>query len=103
MLLKLFQRESGCVFTFDFREVYWNTRLGAEHDRLIRQFKPEDGIVADVMAGVGPFTVPAAKKGCVVFGNDLNPACSKWHTKNVEMNNVCSRQIVSGLTLLTWA
>ena len=29
-------KESGCVFRFDFSKVYWNPRLGTEHDRLIR-------------------------------------------------------------------
>jgi tRNA (guanine37-N1)-methyltransferase len=29
-------RESGCTFKFDFREVYWNSRLQAEHARLIK-------------------------------------------------------------------
>lgn len=82
------KRESDCSFTFDFREVYWNSRLGAEHDRLIQIFKPEDGVVSDVMAGVGPFAVPAAKRGCAVLANDLNPACAKWHRRNVEDNNV---------------
>ena len=85
------QRESDCQFTFDFREVYWNSRLGAEHERLIQLFKPEEGVVADVMAGVGPFAVPAAKRGCAVLANDLNPACARWHRKNVEDNNVSRR------------
>ena len=29
-------KESGCRFRFDFSKVYWNPRLGTEHDRLIR-------------------------------------------------------------------
>jgi len=63
--------ESDCRFTFDFREVYWNSRLHTEHERLVTIFKPEDGIIADVFAGVGPFAVPAAKKGCAVLANDF--------------------------------
>ncbi|KLO20057.1 hypothetical protein SCHPADRAFT_817086 [Schizopora paradoxa] len=80
--------ESDCKFTFDFREVYWNSRLHTEHERLVSIFKPEDGIIADVFAGVGPFAVPAAKKGCAVLANDLNPNSVKWLNKNSEDNKV---------------
>ena len=51
------------------------------------QFKPED-VVADVFAGVGPFAVPAAKKGCAVFANDLNPNSAKYLAQNVQDNKV---------------
>lgn len=50
-------------------------------------FKPEE-LVADVFAGVGPFAVPAAKKGCGVVGNDLNPNSVKYFSKNVNDNKV---------------
>ncbi|EIN13881.1 guanine-N(1)--methyltransferase [Punctularia strigosozonata HHB-11173 SS5] len=79
--------ESGCRFTFDFTQVYWNSRLHTEHDRLVQSFKSDD-IVADVFAGVGPFAVPAAKKGCAVLANDLNPNSAKYLQKNVDDNKV---------------
>ena len=34
------------------------------------------------MAGVGPFVIPAAKKGCFALGNDLNPEGVKWMKEN---------------------
>ncbi|KJA28410.1 hypothetical protein HYPSUDRAFT_62040 [Hypholoma sublateritium FD-334 SS-4] len=80
-------READCTFTFDFTEVYWNSRLHTEHERLVELFKPED-VIADVFAGVGPFAVPAAKKGCAVLGNDLNPNSAKYLAQNVEDNRV---------------
>lgn len=40
------------------------------------------------MAGVGPFAVPAAKKGCRVLGNDLNPEGVKWMAVNRVNNKV---------------
>ena len=40
------------------------------------------------MAGVGPFAVPAAKKGCFVLGNDLNPESVKWMRENRIKNKV---------------
>lgn len=75
---------------FDFSKVYWNSRLHTEHDRLVQMFKPED-VVADVFAGVGPFALPAAKKGCAVLANDLNPESAHWLTKNIITNHVCLR------------
>ncbi|KAG7706802.1 hypothetical protein KL949_003508 [Ogataea haglerorum] len=83
------QKESDCVFTFDFSKVYWNSRLSTEHGRLIKMFKPGDA-VCDVMAGVGPFAVPAGKKQCIVFANDLNPESYKYLKLNVKKNKVDS-------------
>jgi tRNA (guanine37-N1)-methyltransferase len=64
--------EQGCTFTFDFAKVYWNSKLHTEHERLCTLFKPGEA-VCDVMAGVGPFAVPAGKKNVFVYANDLNP------------------------------
>ncbi|ORY02240.1 hypothetical protein K493DRAFT_208503 [Basidiobolus meristosporus CBS 931.73] len=80
-------RESGCQFKFDFSKVYWNSRLHTEHDRLVQMFKKEENI-CDVMAGVGPFAVPAAKKGCTVYANDLNPESYKWLCENIKLNKI---------------
>ena len=64
--------ESNCTFSFDYSKVYWNTRLHTEHARLVEMFQLGEA-VCDVMAGIGPFAVPAGKKGCFVWANDLNP------------------------------
>jgi tRNA (guanine37-N1)-methyltransferase len=76
-------KESGAVFSFNFKEVYWNSRLSTEHARLIEIVRKtatnnattpassslssfssssstNQWIVADMMAGVGPFAVPLA-------------------------------------------
>ncbi|CAK5280634.1 unnamed protein product [Mycena citricolor] len=80
-------QEADCRFTFDFTQVYWNSRLHTEHERLVSLFSPED-VVADGFAGVGPFAIPAAKKGCAVLANDLNPQSAKYLQVNVDDNNV---------------
>ncbi|KAF9928698.1 tRNA(m(1)G37)methyltransferase [Linnemannia zychae] len=80
-------RESGCRFKFDFSQVYWNSRLHTEHDRLVKMFKSTDA-VCDVMAGVGPFAMPAAKKGCMVYANDLNPTSYKYMLENKDLNKI---------------
>lgn len=80
-------KEHGAKFRFDFSQVYWNSRLGDEHARLVKEFSQGD-VVADMFAGVGPFAVPAAKAGFRVYANDLNPASYEWMVKNLELNKV---------------
>lgn len=80
-------KQHGCTFGLDYSKVYWNSRLEAEHRRLIGQLSPADMLI-DLMAGIGPFAVPAAKKGVAVYANDLNPASYEWLVKNVERNRV---------------
>lgn len=80
--------EAGCRFSFDFSKVYWNSRLSTEHDRIVERYFEPGHVVADVMAGVGPFAVPAAKKRCFVLGNDLNPDSAHWMEVNRKDNKV---------------
>lgn len=80
-------REQGCTFKFDFAKVYWNTRLHTEHERVCNLFK-EGEAICDVMAGVGPFAVPAGKKKCFVWANDLNPESYKSLVDNIKLNKV---------------
>jgi tRNA (guanine37-N1)-methyltransferase len=83
--------ESGCRFRFNFAEVYWNSRLGTEHVRLVSEFASTD-VVCDMFAGVGPFAVPAAKnRKCVVHANDLNPRSYHFLVENARLNRVESR------------
>ncbi|XP_058053441.1 tRNA (guanine(37)-N1)-methyltransferase [Anopheles bellator] len=65
-------KENGSIFEFDFSKVYWNPRLSTEHEKIVKMLNKHD-VLYDLYAGVGPFTVPAARKGCTVMANDLNP------------------------------
>lgn len=80
-------REQDCLFRFDYSKVYWNPRLSTEHSRLVSKFKPGEA-VCDVMAGVGPFALPAAKKRVWVWANDLNPESYKSLIENSKRNKV---------------
>ncbi|RXG72025.1 tRNA (guanine(37)-N1)-methyltransferase, partial [Armadillidium vulgare] len=80
-------KENNCKFTFDFAKVYWNSRLSTEHERIINKLNKGD-VLFDVMAGVGPFSVPAAKKKCQVYANDLNPASYDALKNNCVINKV---------------
>ncbi|EDW18648.2 uncharacterized protein Dmoj_GI13347 [Drosophila mojavensis] len=78
-------KENGVPFEFDFSKVYWNPRLSTEHERIVNILKPND-VLYDVFAGVGPFSVPAAKKRCKVLANDLNPVSYQWLQHNAKRN-----------------
>nr|CAG4650280.1 EOG090X08TI [Sida crystallina] len=81
-------KENMCTFKFDFSKVYWNPRLCTEHERIINLL-PEAAVLFDVFAGVGPFSVPAAKiRKCRVFANDLNPNSADWLNENVHINKM---------------
>jgi tRNA (guanine37-N1)-methyltransferase len=80
-------REHDCEFKFNFAKVYWNSRLGTEHGRLIEKFAPGEA-VCDAMAGVGPFSVPAGKRRIFVHANDLNPAAAQFLSDNITLNKV---------------
>ncbi|XP_041976100.1 tRNA (guanine(37)-N1)-methyltransferase [Aricia agestis] len=80
-------KENQCQFQFDFSKVYWNPRLGKEHERILSFLKPGD-VLFDVFCGVGPFSIPAAKRKCRVFANDLNPDSFKWLNENAKNNKI---------------
>ena len=69
--------------------MYWNSRLHTEHERIVNLLTPGE-VLADVFAGVGPFALPAAKKGCAVLANDLNPNSFKYLSSNIKDNDVSS-------------
>ncbi|KAH6961491.1 hypothetical protein HG530_012772 [Fusarium avenaceum] len=79
--------EAGCVFKFDYSKVYWNSKLDTEHKRIAGLFKSGE-VVADVMAGIGPFAVPAGKKGVFVWANDKNPESYRYLEDAIRKNKV---------------
>ena len=83
-------KEEGCTFTLDFQNVYWNSRLAGEHHRLVQYIKNAPGtVIADVMAGVGPFAVPLTcqnQQRRTVYANDLNPTSYHYLGINAKKN-----------------
>lgn len=84
-------KEGDCLFRFDYAKVYWNSRLNTEHRRLIDMFNAGDA-VCDVMTGVGPFAVPAGRKGVFVWANDLNPDSCASLVDAVKRNKVTAEK-----------
>lgn len=117
-LMEVEMREHGCRFNFDFASVYWNSRLSGEHTRLVEHIinnaklvrqqkvrnniptgadintKKQFTIVADAMAGVGPFAIPLTSPSfsdekttmIVCHANDLNPVSYEYLQKNAKLN-----------------
>lgn len=79
--------ENACIFKFDYSKVYWNSKLEKEHTRLVRLFQPGE-VVCDVMGGIGPFAVPAGKRGVFVWANDYNPESYKYLQDAITRNKV---------------
>ncbi|THU49173.1 hypothetical protein C4D60_Mb06t06770 [Musa balbisiana] len=80
-------KQYGATFKLDYSLVYWNSRLEHEHIRLVSLFQRGETI-CDMFAGIGPFTIPAAQKGCLVYANDLNPDSVHYLRINAQINKV---------------
>ncbi|KAF7838622.1 tRNA (guanine(37)-N1)-methyltransferase 2 [Senna tora] len=83
-------KQYGATFRLDYSLVYWNSRLEHEHKRLVSQFQAGQTI-CDMFAGIGPFAIPAAQKGCLVYANDLNPDSIHYLKINAKVNKVEDR------------
>ncbi|PIO67786.1 Met-10+ like-protein [Teladorsagia circumcincta] len=79
--------EGGVRFRLDFSKVFWNSRLSREHERVVKLFDSRS-LVYDACAGVGPFVLPAIKKGRALhaLANDLNPESVRWLKENALLN-----------------
>ncbi|KAH1248499.1 tRNA (guanine(37)-N1)-methyltransferase 2 [Glycine max] len=80
-------KQYGATFRLDYSLVYWNSRLEHEHKRLVSMFQAGETI-CDMFAGIGPFAIPAAQKGCIVYANDLNPDSIHYLRINAKINKV---------------
>jgi len=83
-------REYGCEFALDLATVYFSPRLATERHRVIEQVEPDERVF-DMFAGVGPFVVPAAKRGATAVGTDINEDAIAYLDENAERNGVADR------------
>ena len=89
-------RHAGATFRFDFKTVYWNSRLATEHEHIAAAI-PRAAIVADMFCGVGPFAIPLARAPscCRVYANDLTPASYAALVDNARRNKVSGGVLAS--------
>ena len=85
-------REFGCQFHVDIAKAYFSPRLSHEHKRVAVQVQDKE-VVADLFAGVGPFSVLIGKRypKVTVYAVDLNPDAVKLLEANVRVNKVEDR------------
>ena len=86
-------REFGCRFIVDVANAFFSPRLSTERERIANLI--QDGeIVVNMFAGVGMFSILAAKKKkCTVYSIDINPVASKLCKENIELNKLAGKVI----------
>ncbi len=80
-------REYGCSFVLDVAAVYFSPRLATERHRVVEQVTAQEDVF-DMFAGVGPFTIPMAKRGTRAVGVDINEDAIAYLKKNARRNNI---------------
>jgi tRNA (guanine37-N1)-methyltransferase len=80
-------REYGCSFALDVATVYFSPRLATERHRVVEQVT-DDERAFDMFAGVGPFTIPMAKRGAEAIGVDINTDAIAYLRENARRNDV---------------
>ncbi|HIE31928.1 MAG TPA: class I SAM-dependent methyltransferase family protein [Methanosarcinales archaeon] len=88
-------KEYGCRYEVDLARVYFTPRLATERKRIADQVR-EDDVVVDMFAGVGPFSILAAKSARYVIAIDKNPVAIEYLQKNARLNSVNNIKILCG-------
>jgi len=83
-------REYGCEYAVDIAAMYFSPRLATERHRVAEQVASGERCF-DMFAGVGPFVIPAAKRGATAVGVDLNERAVEYLRENAERNGVADR------------
>ena len=86
-------KEFNCKFIVDVEKAFFSPRLSTERERIAKL--TQDGeVVVNMFAGVGMFSIMAAKKKkCTVYSLDLNPVASKLCERNILINKLAGEII----------
>lgn len=86
-------KEFGCRFTVDVKNAFFSPRLSTERERIANLIRDGE-IVTNMFAGIGMFSIRAAKKKkCTVYSLDINPVASKLCEKNIAINKLAGKVI----------
>jgi len=80
-------KEHTCLYKLDIKKTYFSPRLSTERRRVVDKMDNND-LVIDMFAGVGPFSILAAKKNCNVVAIDCNPYAIQYLNENKKLNKV---------------
>ena len=80
-------KENGLKIKLDVSKVYFSPRLAMERKRIV-DVAVEGEDVLDAFAGVSPFSVGLARKGCKLTSVDSNPEAEKWSHENFALNGI---------------
>jgi len=81
-------KEFGCKFLVDVENAFFSPRLSTERERIADLIKDGE-IINNMFAGVGMFSITAAKKKkCTVYSLDINPTASSLCERNIELNKL---------------
>jgi tRNA (guanine37-N1)-methyltransferase len=80
-------KENGCLFYVDVKKVFFSPRLGSERLRIIKKINKTETVL-DMFCGVGPFSIPIAKRCRQVCSIDINSAAINLLKRNIEANKV---------------
>jgi tRNA wybutosine-synthesizing protein 2 len=88
-------RENGCLFRIDVSRLMFAKGNSFERNRI----QPADGEdVVDMFAGLGYFSIPAARKNpsCRVYSVEKNPVAVKFLRENVKLNKISNIEVIGG-------
>ena len=81
-------KEYGCRVIVDVEKVFFSPRLSSERIR-IAELVNHGEIVTNMFAGIGMFSIIAAKKKkCTVYNIDINPDATRLCEKNIVLNKL---------------
>ena len=83
-------REYGIEYELDVLSSFFNPRLSTERRRVAGMVRPDEMVLVP-FAGVGPFVVPAARRGARVVAVEQNPDAFRWLCNNICRNGVGGR------------
>lgn len=88
-------KDHGCKYKVDLARAYFTPRLSTERQRIVSQISEND-VVLDMFAGVGPYSIPIAKKCKTVIAMDKNPDAINFLKENVKFNSIGNIEVIEG-------